>query len=131
MSKIEACTAKIGVLGLGYVGLLLALAFSEEFIVLGYDVDSKKRKLLKPGKSYIDDVPSSELKQKTKTRLRVIDKDAQLKECDVIMICVPTPVDEHGTPDLSHIEHSSEVVRRVVRKDMLIVLESTIYPGDR
>jgi UDP-N-acetyl-D-glucosamine dehydrogenase len=129
LSKLKDGTAKIGVIGLGYVGLPLALALSEKFVVLGYDADPKKRKLLKAGKSYIDDVPSSELKQRVKGNLRVVDKDTQLRESDAIIICVPTPLDERGNPDLSYVQHSADIVRKVVRKGMLIVLESTSYPG--
>ena len=129
LSKLKDGTAKIGIIGLGYVGLPLALALSEKFVVLGYDADPKKRKLLKAGKSYIDDVPGAELKSRVKGNLKVVDKDTQLREADVIIICVPTPLDERGNPDLSYVQHSADIVRKVVRKGMLIVLESTSYPG--
>lgn len=129
LSKLKDGTAKIGVIGLGYVGLPLSLALSEKFVVFGYDADPKKRRLLKAGKSYIDDVPSSELERRVKTNLKVIDKDTQLRECDAIIICVPTPLDERGNPDLSYVQHSADIVRKIVRKGMLIVLESTSYPG--
>ena len=129
LSKLRDGTAKIGIIGLGYVGLPLALALSEKFVVLGYDADPKKRKLLKAGKSYIDDVPGAELKSRVKGNLRVVDKDTQLREADAIIICVPTPLDERGNPDLSYVQHSADIVRKVVRKGMLIVLESTSYPG--
>jgi len=129
LSKIKNGTAKIGIIGLGYVGLPLAMVFAEKFQVFGYDADSKKRKMLRQGRSYIDDVPSSELKEKLGTNLKVIQKDSQLRECDCIIICVPTPVDERGNPDLSYVQHSADIVKKIVRKGMLVVLESTSYPG--
>jgi UDP-N-acetyl-D-glucosamine dehydrogenase len=129
LSKVKNGTAKIGIIGLGYVGLPLALVFAEKFQVFGYDADSKKRKMLRQGRSYIDDVPSSELKEKLGTNLKVIQKDSQLRECDCIIICVPTPLDERGNPDLSYVQHSADIVKKIVRKGMLVVLESTSYPG--
>lgn len=129
LSKIKHGTAKIGIIGLGYVGLPLAMAFAEKFHVLGYDADSKKRKMLRHGRSYIDDVSSSQLKRKLGTNLKIIEKHSQLKECDCIIICVPTPLDERGSPDLSYVRHSAEIVRNVVREGMLVILESTSYPG--
>lgn len=129
LSKIKNGTAKIGIIGLGYVGLPLALVFAEKFQVLGYDADPKKRKMLRQGRSYIDDVPSSELREKLGTNLKVIEKDSQLRECDCILICVPTPLDERGNPDLSYVQHTADIVKKVVRKGMLVVLESTSYPG--
>ena len=129
LSKIKNRTAKIGIIGLGYVGLPLALAFAEKFQVIGYDSDPKKRKMLRHGRSYIDDVPNSELKEKLETNLKIIGKDSQLGECDCIIICVPTPLDERGNPDLSHVQRSADIIKKVVRKGMLIVFESTSYPG--
>ena len=129
MSKIKNGTAKIGIIGLGYVGLPLALVFAEKFQVLGYDTDSKKRKMLGQGRSYIDDVLSSELKRTLGESFKVIQKESQLRECDCVIICVPTPLDEHGNPDLSYVQHSADMVKRIVRKGMLVVLESTSYPG--
>ena len=129
LSRIEDRTVKIGIIGLGYVGLPLSLVFAEKFQVFGYDTDPKKRKMLRKGRSYIDDVPNSELKKKLETNLKIIDKDSQLRECDCIIICVPTPVDERGNPDLSYVQHAAGIVKKVVRKGMLVVLESTSYPG--
>jgi len=129
LSRIMDRTAKIGIIGLGYVGLPLAMVFAEKFQVLGYDADPKKRKMLRQGRSYIDDVPSSELKAKLESNLKIIEKDSQLRECDCIIICVPTPLDERGNPDLSYVQHSADIVKKVVRKGMLVVLESTSYPG--
>lgn len=129
LSKIKDRTAKIGIIGLGYVGLPLAMVFAEKFQVLGYDADPKKRKMLREGRSYIDDVPNRSLKEKLGSSFKVIQKDSQLRECDCIIICVPTPLDERGRPDLSYIQESADIVRKVVRKGMLIILESTSYPG--
>jgi len=129
LSKIKDRTAKIGIVGLGYVGLPLALAFAERFRVVGYDADPSKRKMLVRGISYIDDVSSSQVKKMLGRSLRIISRDSELRECDCIIVCVPTPLDERGTPDLSYVRQSADTVKKVVRKGMLVVLESTSYPG--
>lgn len=126
---IRSGTTTVGIIGLGYVGLPLALAFSEKLTVLGYDADVTKRRMLKRGISYIDDVPDRTLKAVVGKRLRIADTWRQLKECGVIVICVPTPLDARGNPDLSYIQDSADVVQAIVRKGMLVVLESTSYPG--
>jgi len=105
------------------------MVFAEKYQVYGYDADPKKRKMLRRGRSYIDDVPNSELKAKLESHLKIIEKDSQLRECDCIIICVPTPLDERGNPDLSYVQHSADIVKKVVKKGMLVVLESTSYPG--
>lgn len=129
LSKIKNGSAKIGIVGLGYVGLPLALAFAEKFEVLGFDSDPAKRKALRQGRSYVDDIPSSELRRRLGKSFRVISKYSQLRVCDCIIICVPTPLDERGSPDLSYVRASAEIVKKVVRRGMLVVLESTSYPG--
>lgn len=129
LAKIEAGRAEVGILGLGYVGLPLALAFAEKFSVIGYDVDARKRKMLRSGKSYVDDITDQSLKDAVKRNVRITDDSMQLKECDAVIICVPTPLDARGNPDLSHVAQSAEIVRKIVRKGMLLVFESTSYPG--
>ena len=128
-ARIKSSDAKIGIIGLGYVGLPLALAFSDKFPVIGYDVDAKKSKMLKQGKSYIDDISDKAVKEGLGNGFRIAEDYSKLRECDAIIICVPTPLDKRGYPDLSYIAHSSDIVEKIVRKGMLVVLESTSYPG--
>jgi len=128
-SRIDSGDAKIGIIGLGYVGLPLAVAFCEKYVVFGYDSDEDKCKMLTKGKSYIDDIPDSSIKNLIGKRLKVISRESKLKECDAVIICVPTPLDVRGIPDLSYIAHSADIIRRVAGKGMLVVLESTSYPG--
>jgi UDP-N-acetyl-D-glucosamine dehydrogenase len=129
LKRIKNRTAVVGIVGLGYVGLPLALAFAEKFHVLGYDSDPKKLKALRKGSSYIDDVSGSSLRKKLRENFKVIEDYSGMSECDCIIICVPTPLDEHGDPDLSFVARSADIVQKVVRRGMLIVLESTSYPG--
>ena len=126
---IESGSARIGVIGLGYVGLPLALAFADKFTVTGFDKDHGKRSLLQKRKSYIDDVSDSSLKAKVGKSFGITSKERDLADCDVLIICVPTPLDERGKPDLGCVSHSAAIVERVVRKGMLVILESTSYPG--
>jgi UDP-N-acetyl-D-glucosamine dehydrogenase len=127
--KIKSGDAKIGIIGLGYVGLPLALVFSDKFPVVGYDADEKKSKMLKQGRSYIDDISDKAVKDGLGNGFRIAEGYSKLRECDAVIICVPTPLDKRGYPDLSFIAHSSNIVEKIVRKGMLVVLESTSYPG--
>ncbi len=124
---IETNKAVVGVIGLGYVGLPLALLISrKDFKVYGFDVDKEKIKMLKNKKSYISHIEESKIKE-TKTFLPTNDF-SRLKECDVIIICVPTPVTETNEPDLSYIVNTGETIVKYLRREQLIILESTTYP---
>ena len=129
--KIKERSAKVGIIGLGYVGLPLAVVLGEAgFIVLGLDVDSAKVDSLNKGESYVEDVPSTALQaliQEQKFTATTSYDD--LAECDAISICVPTPLRKTGDPDLSYIVSVSRELRSVVHSEMLIILESTTYPG--
>lgn len=122
---------KIGVIGLGYVGLPLVKTFLEKgFFVKGFDVDTKKVGLLNRGKSYIKDVPEEEFKPFVDKKLFSATTEFNtLKDVDIIIICVPTPLDAHKNPDLSYVLNTTEVIARYFRPGQLIVLESTTYPG--
>ena len=130
LEKIEQRTAKIGIVGLGYVGLPLALLFSEEkFQVTGFDVDQRKVETLNQDGSYIVRIPPTEI---AAARARGFSATADydlLTEMDAILICVPTPLNEHHEPDLSYIRNTVEAIAPRTRKGQLIVLESTTYPG--
>jgi UDP-N-acetyl-D-glucosamine dehydrogenase len=129
--KIEKRRAVVGVIGLGYVGLPLAIRFSEErFRVLGFDVDSLKVKKLNDGKTYIKHVPAEKIKRIKRSGVFEATADmSRLKEADVVIICVPTPLDKNKEPDMRFIETTADEIARHIRKGQLISLESTTYPG--
>ena len=131
LQKIEDRTATLGVLGLGYVGLPLAVEKAKAgFGVVGFDVQSRKVQLVNEGHNYIGDVVDSDLAALVQAgRLTATDDFARLAACDCVAICVPTPLDEHYQPDISYVKNSAEQIARYAHKGMLIVLESTTYPG--
>jgi UDP-N-acetyl-D-glucosamine dehydrogenase len=124
-------TARAGVIGLGYVGLPLAVAIARKaFTTVGLDIDAAKPKLLNAGHSYIAATSGSELKRLVDAeRFHATDDFTELAHCDVIVICVPTPLTRHREPDLSYIENTAQVIAKYLRPGQLIVLESTTYPG--
>jgi UDP-N-acetyl-D-glucosamine dehydrogenase len=131
---LEAIRSKeitAGIIGLGYVGLPLAMEFvGAGFKTLGFDVDSKKIKMLKSGKSYMHHIPSAKVDRLVEAGLFDCTSDfARLKEADVICICVPTPLNKHREPDLSYVENTTRTIAKHLRKGQLVVLESTTYPG--
>src|SRR5438270_1798144 len=131
IDKIQAHKARIGVVGLGYVGLPLVLRFGEEhFPVLGFDVDPVKVRKLNAGESYIRHIPAERLQMLLKEKQFEASSDFnRLKEADCIIICVPTPLTAKKDPDLQFIEKTAEAVHKTLRKGQLISLESTTYPG--
>ena len=131
LQRIENKKAIIGIIGLGYVGLPLGLEFAnKDFNVLGFDIDEKKIPVLNSGKSYIKHIKAKRIKAVVdKKKFKATSDFSNLKSCDVIIICVPTPLDEHREPDLTFIENSGRIVAQYLRKDQLVVLESSTYPG--
>jgi UDP-N-acetyl-D-glucosamine dehydrogenase len=129
--KIKEKTAVIGIIGLGYVGLPLALTFAEKgFSVIGFDNDEKKIPLLMGGNSYIKHIPAEKIKgQVDKKNFVATSEFCRLSECDCIIICVPTPLDRHRQPDISFIENSGKIIAKYLRRGQLISLESSTYPG--
>jgi UDP-N-acetyl-D-glucosamine dehydrogenase len=130
-ARIDDRTARIGVIGLGYVGLPLAVEFSSQgFDVTGFDVDAAKVEALNAGRSYILDVPEAHLAEAVRAgRLRATADMTGLGEVDVIDICVPTPLRKTRDPDLSYVLSAVEAVRARLRRGQLVILESTTYPG--
>ncbi len=129
--KIDSRTAEVAVIGLGYVGLPLALEFARvSFSVTGVDVDARKVEALNQGRSYLADVSAQEVAEQVRAgRLRAtMDYDA-LRAADVIFICVPTPFDAMKAPDLSFVRAAAEGIARRLRREQLIILQSTTYPG--
>jgi UDP-N-acetyl-D-glucosamine dehydrogenase len=124
-------TARIGVLGLGYVGLPLAVVFAQAgFEVTGIDPIEEKIKKLQQGKSYVLDVPDETIQILTASgKLKATSDFSVLKELDAVSICVPTPLRKTGDPDLSYILSVADSLKEYVHPGMAIVLESTTYPG--
>ena len=131
LSRIEQRTACIGVVGLGYVGLPLALEFAKAgFRVIGYDVSTRVVDALNAGKSHIQDVSSAELAEVVRTGKFVATTDAtRMKEMDAISIAVPTPLVKTRDPDMQYVLAAADAIRANAHPGMLIVLESTTYPG--
>ncbi|TGG88630.1 nucleotide sugar dehydrogenase [Geotoga petraea] len=131
INKIKDKSAKIGVIGLGYVGLPLAVEKAKAgYEVLGFDVQEDKVEKVNKGINYIGDVVNEELEDIVKNkRLSATADYDRIKECDAVMICVPTPLDKFKQPDLTYVEASTKEVAKRVHSETLVVLESTTYPG--
>lgn len=131
LQRLQDRTAVIGVIGLGYVGLPLAVEFGKAgFRVIGYDVSERVAKLLMDGNSHIQDVPASDIADLVKQGLFVATTDeARLSETDAISIAVPTPLSKTRDPDMSYVISAAEAATRQAHPGMLVVLESTTYPG--
>jgi len=131
LARLADRSARAGVIGLGYVGLPLAMAIARAgFAVTGFDIDPGKIVALEAGRSYIDAVSDAVLARETAAgRFRSTTDFAGLADCDVIVICVPTPLTKHRDPDLSYVTRTCETIAQTLRAGQLIVLESTTYPG--
>jgi UDP-N-acetyl-D-glucosamine dehydrogenase len=120
---------KVGIMGLGYVGLPLAVAFAEEgHDVAGVDIDGRKVDALTRGTSYVEDIPSARV-HAIKDRLVVTTRAANLSRCDAVLVCVPTPLTDNREPDLGPLLAASRVLSDLLQAGQLVVLESTTYPG--
>lgn len=131
LKAIKSRKAKVGLVGLGYVGLPLVLRFGAEgFEVLGFDIDETKVSMLNKGESYIKHIPAQKIAALVEGGKVTATADfSRLKECDAILICVPTPLTLQREPDMSYVVNTSEKVAQYLRKGQLVVLESTTYPG--
>jgi len=131
MSRVKDRSARIGVIGQGYVGLPLALVFCEAgFTVTGFDVDPRKVERLGRGESYIKHIGPERIVAAVASKRFVATTDFdRLAECDAILICVPTPLGRHREPDNSYIHSTAREIARRLRPGQLVVLESTTYPG--
>ncbi len=123
--------ARIGVIGLGYVGLPLVVEFGRNgFAGVGFEVDAKKAATINGGASYIPDVPTEHVKELVGKKLLHATTDfSELKDCDAIVICVPTPLRKTKEPDVSYIIAAAKQIQKYLRRGQLIILESTTYPG--
>jgi UDP-N-acetyl-D-glucosamine dehydrogenase len=131
LQRIHDRTAVVGIIGLGYVGLPLAVEFAKAgFHVIGYDVSQRVCSLLMSGKSHIQDVPDSDIAQLVKSgAFEATTVEARLNEADAISVAVPTPLSKTRDPDMSYVIAATEAMTRQVRAGVLVVLESTTYPG--
>lgn len=131
LESISARQARVGVIGLGYVGLPLAVAVARSgFPVTGFDIDPAKIVTLDGGRSYIEAVTDEALgREMAGGRFRSTTDFSDLALCDVIVICVPTPLTRHRDPDLSFVEGTARSIAATLRPGQLVVLESTTYPG--
>ena len=129
-SKIPARSARVGVIGLGYVGLPLSLLYvGQGFSVTGFDIDQRKVDMLETGKSYIYRIPEEEIQEARAKRFTPTSDFAQIAQMDAIIICVPTPLNEHHEPDLSFITNTAHAIAPHLQAGQLVILESTTYPG--
>ena len=130
-NKIENRDAQIGVIGLGYVGLPLAMEFVHAgFHVTGIDIDQEKVKKLNRGENYIQDIKDESVKNAVEmNQLSATSDFSVIQNLDAISICVPTPLNKQKNPDISFINHVMENIKDLIHHDMIVVLESTSYPG--
>jgi UDP-N-acetyl-D-glucosamine dehydrogenase len=131
LQKIKDRQASVGVIGLGYVGLPLAIEFSNAgFVVRGFDLDPGKVTLLKKGESYIKHIPAEKIREMNRMKRFLPTTDfSRIADTDCVLVCVPTPLNEHREPDISYVINTAETISRYLRPGQLIVLESTTYPG--
>jgi UDP-N-acetyl-D-glucosamine dehydrogenase len=128
--RIEGREARIGIVGMGYVGLPLALLFSEErFKVTGFDIDTRKVDTLNRGGSYIVRIPGTEIQLAQQNGFKATTDYSAIGQMDAVIICVPTPLDEYHEPDLSYVSGTVRSIAPHVQEGQLIILESTTYPG--
>jgi len=130
LQKLKDKSARIGVVGLGYVGLPLCLRFSEAgFAVTGLDIDPDKVKALNAGRSYIAQIPAERIGKAVAAKFQASRDFSAAKECDALIICVPTPLGKHREPDVSFIADTMAELKPHLRKGQVVSLESTTYPG--
>lgn len=131
LNKIQNKEVKVGVVGLGYVGLPLAVEKAKAgFQTIGFDVQQSKVDMVNQGENYIGDVVDNDLQKLVKAGMLSATNDFEfIREVDFIAICVPTPLDAHQQPDISYVRSSAEMISKYMKKDTMVVLESTTYPG--
>ena len=130
LNKIKQKNATIGIIGLGYVGLPLAIRFAEVgFKVIGFDTDERKVKMLNNGKSYINHINAGDISGMGEQGFIATTDFEKRSHVDAILICVPTPLGVHNEPDLSYVKSTLDLVKNHLREEQLLILESTTYPG--
>lgn len=128
---IKAKKAKVAIIGMGYVGMPQAVLIANAgFFVFGIDIQKKRVESLNKGKSYINDIGDKDIKEIIeRKKFHAFDNFESLKSAEVVIICVPTPLDKYKIPDISYIKKSGEEIKKRLHKGQLIILESTTYPG--
>lgn len=131
LKRINNKTTVIGIIGLGYVGLPLALEYAHKgFKTIGFDIDEKKIPILNSGKSYIKHINIDKIKKAVQSKKFFATSDFSiLPEVDAIIICVPTPLNEHREPDMTFIENTGKIISKYLRAGQFVSLESSTYPG--
>lgn len=131
LNKIRTKEAVVGIIGLGYVGLPLGLEFAlKGFNVIGFDLDERKPDLLAQGRTYIKHISEEKIQKAVNSgKFGATTDFSRLPEADAVIICVPTPLDEHREPDMTYIVNSAKTIQQYLRKGQLVSLESTTYPG--
>ena len=129
--NIKHSDDRVAVIGLGYVGLPLAVAFAKAGChTIGVDLDTRKVKQINAGISYIPDVPTNDVAELTKAGQFIATNDYEmLRDRDAVFICVPTPYDAMRAPDLSFIISAAESIQKCLKHGQMIILQSTTYPG--
>lgn len=131
LKKVKAKNYIVGIVGLGYVGLPLMWTFHQKGMpVLGFDIDKQKVDCINEGRSYIKHLGGDMMKKLANSEICDATTDfSRITEADAVLMCVPTPLDEHREPDMSYVEETSKTVAEYLRKEQLVILESTTYPG--
>ncbi len=131
VDKIRSKSVIVGIIGMGYVGLPLAIEFADKgFPVIGFDIDSKKTESINKGRSYIKHIADEKVALLADSGNCAATNDfSRLQEVDCILICVPTPLTQHNEPDMQYITATVKSIARYLRPEQLVVLESTTYPG--
>jgi len=131
LEKLKNKDALIGIIGLGYVGLPLALRYAEVgYRVIGFDIDARKVQMISEGKSYHGHIPDARIVEDTKGNLMASGDFSLTREADALILCVPTPLDKYREPDLSYIVSTMKSIKPYLRKGQVLSLESTTYPGN-
>jgi UDP-N-acetyl-D-glucosamine dehydrogenase len=129
-SEYQKKDEKIGIIGLGYVELPLAIRFSEVgFKVIGFDIDDSKVKMLNKGESYIKHINETNISEMIEQGFIATIDFAKITDVDAILICVPTPLGVHNEPDLSYVKSTLDLLKNHPREEQILILESTTYPG--
>src|SRR6202045_3170881 len=130
LERVQERAARVGIIGLGYVGLPLALLFSEGgFRVTGFDIDAEKVTRLNAGESYIHRIEPEQIQAAQRAGFEATGDFGRIAELDAVLICVPTPLREDHAPDMSFVVSTMEAMAPYLRAGQLVVLESTPYPG--
>jgi len=130
IKNINSRKINIGIIGLGYVGLPLAIRFSEErFQVVGFDIDEEKVRILNGGSSFIKHIKKEKISKIVKNGFIATDDFSKISDIDIIVICVPTPLGVHNEPDLSYLKNTLKSIKPYLKEKQLLILESTTYPG--